>query len=138
MFQFSQLEFTIGFLIQAVLKLPDEQIRVITAPYDFRMLCVVAEKLCIQRFPEQAKDIESLFKKCLALNDDRVRVAHGLWTDDGKTLAARHVARSSFKATFHFQQPDELPKLTKRQALMAQVLFVLGVPKETENGEAQP
>ena len=75
-------------------KLPDEQMRIITAPYDFRMLCMVAEKLCIQRFPEQAKDIESLFKKCLALNDDRVRVAHGLWTDDGKTLAARHVARS--------------------------------------------
>jgi hypothetical protein len=46
MFQFSQLEFTIGFLIQAVLKLPDEQIRVITAPYDFRMLCMASSESC--------------------------------------------------------------------------------------------
>jgi hypothetical protein len=135
-FQFSQLEFTIQVLIGAILRLPEEQLQIITTPYDFRMLCTVAQSLCIHRSPEQAKDIKNLFKRCLSLNDDRVRIAHGVWSDDGKTIIARHVARTSFKAGFHFRRPDELTKLTDTaQALMAEVLFVLRVPKETDNGE---
>jgi len=133
-FQFSQLEFTIRVFLATQLRLSDEEFDAVTAPYDFRMLCAVAQAISLLRFPEQKKDIESLFGRCLALNDDRVRVAHGLWSDSiGGGMAARHVARSSLKARHYFENPGDVAKLADNaQSLMAGVLFVLGVPSRAK------
>jgi len=133
-FQFSQLEFTIRVFLAAQLKLSDEHFDAVTGPYDFRMLCTVAKEISLLRFPEQKKDIESLFSRCLSLNDNRVRVAHGLCSGGiGGGMTARHVARSSLKASHYFEKPEDVAKLADiAQSLMAEVLFVLGVPPEAK------
>ena len=46
-------------------------------------------------------------------------------------LVARHVARSSLKASYYFEKPEDLEKLAEAgQGLMAEFLFVLGVPAQ--------
>jgi hypothetical protein len=135
-FRFSQLEFTIRVFLAARLNLTDEQFDVVTSPYDFRMLCAVTEAISIQQFPSEKNNIEKYFKRCLALNDDRVRIAHGLWTDSGRGLAARHVARTSLKPEFYFEDPNELIKLIKTaERLMPQLLFFASVPTSKEDGD---
>jgi hypothetical protein len=130
-FQFSQLEFTIRVMLSARLKLEEKQFDIVTAPYDFRMLCTVTREILVQQYPDQKSDIQNLFNRCLKLNDDRVRVAHGLWSDDGRAIIARHVTRSSLKAEHFFENPAAIAKLTDTaQSLMAEILFVLGAPKD--------
>src|ERR1700739_3837946 len=80
-FEFSQLEFTIRFVLAAYLGLPDGYFDAVTGPYDFRMLCAVTSKVGSLKFPGRAEQIEKLFKECQALNDKRVHIAHGLWND---------------------------------------------------------
>jgi len=130
-FHFSQLEFTIRVLLSGILGLTEEQIDVVTAPYDFRMLCTVTKIILIQRLSVQKKQIEDLFGRCLSLNDRRVQVAHGLWSDDGKGLTARHVARGSLRAEYFFENTEDLVKLADTaQRLMAEILFVMNIPTE--------
>src|ERR1700722_6671759 len=69
-FQFSQLEFTMKAFLAAQIGLADKHFDAVTAPYDFRMLCAVTQAISLMRFPEQKKAIESLFSRCLSLNDD--------------------------------------------------------------------
>jgi hypothetical protein len=44
MFRFSQLEYLIKSTLASYLKLRDDQFDVVVGPYDFAMLCTVAEK----------------------------------------------------------------------------------------------
>jgi hypothetical protein len=135
-FEFSQLDFTIRAFLAGLLKLPDAQFDIVTGPYDFAMLCRVSREIAIQRFPKQKAAIEDVFNRCLKLNDDRVKVAHGMWSDttDGR-LAARHVGRNSLKAKFYFGDPKELPGLRETaQKLMKEVLFVVSDQKDAEPG----
>ena len=133
-FQFSQLEFTIKTFLSFQIGIAEEHFDVVTAPYDFYILTVVTQQISSMRFPDQKKDIEDMFNRCRELNNDRNRIAHGLWS--GKIeggLVARHVARSSLKASYHFENPEEVEKLADTaQRLMAEVLFVLGIPQDVE------
>ena len=128
LFQFSQLEFTMKVFLSAQIGLAEEHFDIVTAPYDFRMLCTVTQTVSLMRFPEQKKAIESLFNRCLLLNDNRNRAAHGLWSGGiSGGMTARHVARSSLKASHYFESPEDVAKLADTaQGLMAEFLFVLG------------
>jgi hypothetical protein len=86
------------------------------------------------RFPDQEKSIESLFNKCSRLNDDRNRVAHGLWSGGiSGGMTARHVWRNSIKASHYFEKPEDVTKLADTaQSLMAEILFVLGAPLDAK------
>ena len=65
----------------------------------------------------------------MRLNDDRVRVAHGLWSDNGIGLTARHVARRSLTAGDFFENPDDLVRLTETaRQLMTDVLELTRAP----------
>ena len=139
-FQFSQLEFTIKAFLAAQIKIAEEHSDAVTAPYDFRVLCAVTQAISLVRFPDQKQDIDSLFGRCLSLNDERNRVAHAVWSGkmDGG-LVARHVARSSLKVSYHFENPQDVEKLTNTaQRLMAEFLFVLGVPPDTKKADIEP
>ena len=46
-------------------------------PYDFAVLCTVTAKSLTHKFPEGKAAIDSAINRCRALNDDRVRIAHG-------------------------------------------------------------
>jgi hypothetical protein len=97
LFQFSQLEYSIRSVLTARLGLSETFFNIVTAPYDFRMLCNVTWKVSSIKYPDKTEEIEKLFKACLAINEKRVIVAHGLWTDDMDGLSARSVSRNSFK-----------------------------------------
>ena len=138
-FQFSQLEFTIRALLSARLQLKETLFDIVTAPYDFQILCTVTRETLLLQWPDQKSEITAIFKRCLALNDDRVRIAHGAWANDGNAIIARHVARSSLKPHYFFKDSDEIARLTEAaQKLMAEFLFVLGVPKDNEPDEGTP
>lgn len=133
-FEFSQLEFTIRVALARTLNpyWDDETFDAVTSPYDFRMLCGVtravlegeARKLATQEDQEIRKnEIECIFNACLAMNDERVRIAHGTWTIDG---GARHVARGSLRANFHFEKPEKIVEKTLAvKKLMASVVGLL-------------
>jgi hypothetical protein len=123
--EYSQLEFTVKAILFGRLQLPEEYFDIVTAPYDFAMLCTVTKELLCKQLPDSKQSIERLFKDCRKLNDERVRVAHGLWTQGREGPIARHVSRGSLQPKYHFEQPDSLSKLTvEAQRLMQQVLAI--------------
>jgi hypothetical protein len=127
LFQFSQLEFSIKIVLARALNLSEEQFDIVTSTYDFRVLCVVTQKILALQLSEQTNDIKDYFKRCLALNDDRVRIAHGLWADGPQGMSARHVARTSLDANFYFENPDTLLKVVdEAEKLMQMVICVCG------------
>jgi hypothetical protein len=107
-FRFSQLEYLIKSALASYLKLRDDQFDVVVGPYDFAMLCTVAEKTIKLDFDtEYHPALKSFFNKCRKLNQEvRVVVAHGAWSTEG----ARYASRQSLEARMHFEQPDKLVK----------------------------
>lgn len=110
-FEFSQLEFTIRHALGAALDLRDDTLfDAVTSPYDFAALCRVTDTVLKEAFKgdEHAAshvEIDKIFRACLAINDDRVRIVHGTWTIEG---GARHVQRSTLKAKDYFDKPDDI------------------------------
>jgi hypothetical protein len=103
--------------------LDEKYLDIITAPYDFAMLCTVARELLTLRFPERKADFKKLFDRCHQLNNERVKVSHGLWTLGDHGLMARHVSRWSLKPSFVFEQRDKLDQLSvEAQQLLQAVL----------------
>jgi len=123
--EFSQLDFSIRFLLAKRLGLADEYFDIVTAPYDFAMLCNVTRELICKQSPNIKDEIEKLFNECLKLNDDRVHVAHGMWTLGQEGLVARHVQRRSLQPKYFFEKKDELNQLAAdAQQLMHAVLTI--------------
>jgi hypothetical protein len=90
------------------LDLPKGLFDIITAPYDFAMLCTVTSEAlkATPDLPEaNKKAITRYFNDCKDFNNKyRVVVAHGLWTVGG----ARHVSRTTLKPSMHFPTIKEL------------------------------
>jgi hypothetical protein len=131
-FEFSQLEFTIRHTLGAVLELRNKTFDLVTSPYDFATLCRVTKNALLSLpgwAPSAADEISDIFSKCLSLNEDRVKIAHGTWTLGGGT---RHVSRQTLKASSYFLRPTELiAKARDAGALMNRVVQILiGNPKE--------
>ena len=123
--EFSQLDFTIRFVLAKRLGIGDEYFDIVTSPYDFAMLCNVTREVVTKQIPEKAKDIEKIFNECHKLNEDRVRVAHGMWSLGEEGLVARHVQRRSLEPKYFFENRSELSKLADAaQRLMQSVLTI--------------
>lgn len=123
LFEFSQLEFTIRAMLSGRLKLAPEYFDIVTSTYDFAALCNVTREIACKQDPASTKSIEETFKKCLALNTERVRVAHGLWTHGMDGPMARYVSRSSLQPQYYFEKAGELRALANRaQQLMQEVM----------------
>ena len=134
-FEFSQLEFSIRFALAAYLGLSDEHFDAITGPYDFRMLCAVTSKVRQLKHPAQKDEIEKLFNECLELNNKRVQIAHGVWTEGlGDDWTVRHWSRQTLDAKHYPYGVDQLHGLAdKAQALMQRVIGFK--PKTPPEGE---
>jgi len=124
-FQFSQLEFTIRTQLSNVLNLSDDQFDVVTGPYDFSILCTVSKAILTQKFPENKAVLEKIFNRCRALNEERVRVAHGMWILGNAGLVSRHVPRQSLKATYFYEDPSKLAGLAQEAKEIMVSLFSL-------------
>ena len=123
--EFSQLDFTIRFVLAKRLGIGDEYFDIVTSPYDFAMLCNVTREVVTKQIPEKAKDIEKIFNECHKLNEDRVRVAHGMWSLGEEGLVARHIQRRSLEPKYFFENRGELGKLAdEAQRLMQSVLTI--------------
>ncbi|MDB5619302.1 hypothetical protein [Tardiphaga sp.] len=85
MFRFSQLKYQIKSTLASYLKLRDDQFDVVVGPYDFAMLCTVAEKTIKLDFDKEFHStLKTFFNKCRKLNQEvRVVVTHGSWTTGG-------------------------------------------------------
>jgi hypothetical protein len=113
-FQFSGLEFAIRDALGRSLKLKKVLFHPITASYDFATLCRVTS-IALQ---DQKRDdhelcnyIDKVFRECLALNDQRVRIVHGIWMLGNKAM---HVSRGTFKASDYFETSQEVEKEAER------------------------
>jgi hypothetical protein len=80
--EFSQLEATIRVRLGAAIKLPEEYSSIVLSGFDFARLCGVTEAVLIKQNPGQEREINTIFSDCQNLNQDRVKVAHGLITHD--------------------------------------------------------
>jgi hypothetical protein len=124
--EFSQLEFTIRAALGTALKLPFDLTNIVLSLYDFASLCRVWRLVMTHQQPERAEDIEPTFKACMKVNDERVRVAHGLWSFGDETIEAIHVSRNSLKAETYFAEPGQLRDLSKECQRLFQA--ILGFP----------
>jgi hypothetical protein len=113
---FSQIEFLLRFYLSDFLNIKDEaRFNAVVGPYDFAMLCTVATTIFQQDFPERKAEIEKIFKQCRALNEDRLRIAHGFWTyEPTGGLITRHLSRQSLKRKSHYQSREVLQQLVER------------------------
>jgi hypothetical protein len=125
--EFSQLQFSIRFVLAARLGLDEKYFDIVTGPYDFAILCTVTEKASIVKYPEKRVQIEKVFKECRKLNESRVLIAHAMWTDDFDGLSARHFSRNSLTTATHSFKKDEFDRLAdKAQELVRRVLNFQG------------
>ena len=119
-YEFSQLEFSIRLALAEALRLGEEleMFDAVTSPYDFRTLCRVTRTVLQinlgppdqdeqKREAQEAKkkEIERTFNACMAMNTDRVRIAHGTW---GIWSGARQVSRETLEAKSHFEEPEKI------------------------------
>src|SRR5271156_5161429 len=89
-----KLEYLIKSALASYLKLRDAQFDVVVGPYDFAMLCTVAEKTIKLDFDDEFHPaLKTFFNKCRKVNQMRVVVAHGSWSVQG----ARYASRQSLK-----------------------------------------
>jgi hypothetical protein len=122
-FEFSQLEFSIRVALLACLKLPQEYFDIVTAPYDFAMLCKVTREAMTLKAPERKDELEEWCKECLKLNEDRVRMAHGTWTLGSSGPSVRHVSRNTLKAHHYFGTPAEIHRLADEAQRLLQAIL---------------
>lgn len=133
-FEFSQLEFTFKHHLAEGINLDDRFFEPVMAGYDFALLCRATVAVWDgQLTSEQSKQLEKLVKRCLKLNDERVRVAHGLWIVDQTGGEAHHLSRNTLKSSRHFEDPSELVNLTELAAQLrielTKIFYGLPMPK---------
>jgi|SRR5580658_6812641 hypothetical protein len=128
-FELSQLEFSIRAVLAGHLELPAKYFDIVTAPYDFAMLCkVFREVVGADKSNAQKKQLERWCDACLALNTERVRIAHGTWTLGSEGPSARVVSRSTLKPKSYFGTPEEIDRLSdEAEHLKGQTIVVSGL-----------
>ena len=116
--EYSQLETILKLVIAKAIGLKRKHFDALMT-HDFALTCVLAKTVLAESVePKKSKAFETLISDCLKLNEDRVRVVHGLWLITGKEGGASHVSRNSLKRSSHFQDPYELAKLAEKAAVL--------------------
>ena len=115
-FEFSQAEYAIRYHLALALGLKDEYFDAVIGSYDAAMLCTVASNVFEKSLSEyNFKKINVTINKFRGLNDNRVRVVHGLWVPfiDGGTV---HHTPRSLKSKTSANQAASLEKLADEAA----------------------
>jgi hypothetical protein len=110
-FEFSQAEYTIRYYLSDEIKLEKEFFAAIIQSYDVGTLCNVAKQTTKISMDEvRAVKVEKLINQFLKLNEERTRVAHGLWVPYFKGGMVQHVSRTSLQPKMHSDQAELLEK----------------------------
>ena len=111
-FEFSQVEYTIREYLAQEIGLRDDHFAAVVQSYDVALLCTVAKEVFGKsRANTNGAAINDLIGKFLALNDERNRLAHGLWVPfkDGGTV--HYVSRGNLKPKMAANRAATLEKL---------------------------
>jgi hypothetical protein len=117
--EFSQLEYTLKYLISKKAGLRDKHFPALMS-HDFSLTCTIAQTVLSESVaPGKLEDFETFINKCLSLNHDRVRVAHGLWVIANEGGVLQHVSRQKLQnCSLHFKEPTVLAGLADKAALL--------------------
>jgi hypothetical protein len=108
-FEFSQLEYTFKHYLADILGLPSQHFDAVMSGYDFVSLCNIARDVFSRELGgDETAVLNDVVKRCLTLNQDRVRIMHGLWVLEGENRGVHHVSRQTQKPSLKFQSGDEL------------------------------
>jgi hypothetical protein len=126
--EFSQVEFSLRFMLARMAKIPDDYFDILTAPYDTNALCNVIKAVAKKgATPERAQPLIDVVKRFQSLNGERVRIAHGTWTDGDDGLTSRHVSRTSLEPVWHYGSTQDLPKLVEEAIKLQSDLLITGL-----------
>ncbi len=108
-YEFSRLEDWLRVTLQHLLKIDPDAFISLSAGLDFAFLCnasLAALKEDATRSTD-ASALQKVIKRCLDINQHRVRAVHGIWIAG----MASHTSRTSLAGGEYFAKPAELHKL---------------------------
>jgi hypothetical protein len=81
--------------------------------HDFAALCTIAESVLLRpgMVEDRAIRLQELIKKCRSLNDDRVRIVHGLWFVGGKEGRLFRAPKGKIETKVYYEKADEVADL---------------------------
>jgi hypothetical protein len=87
--------------------------------HDFALTCTIAQTILSESVaPGKSKNFETFINKCRSLNEDRVRVAHGLWVIANEEGVLQHISRQKLQISPHFKEPTVLAGLADNAAVL--------------------
>ena len=88
--------------------------------HDFALTCTIAQTILLESVaPEKLEKFKTFISDCRTLNDNRVRVAHGLWVIANEEGVLQHVSRKKLQSfSLHFKEPTVLAGLADKAALL--------------------
>src|SRR5208337_48387 len=111
-FEFSQAEYTIRHYLAQEIELAEEHFVAVIESYDVALLCTVANEVFGKsRANTNAAAIKELINNFRELNNNRNRVAHGLWVPFKDGGIVHHVARNLKSRSTAANQAAALEKL---------------------------
>ena len=110
-FAFSQVEYTIRHHLAEEIGLDENHFAAVVESYDVGVLCSVAIEIFTKtRSEKNAARIKELINNFRRLNEDRKRVAHGLWIPSKEGGTVHYVPRNSPKPSRAANQAEALKK----------------------------
>ncbi|WP_036007613.1 hypothetical protein [Bradyrhizobium yuanmingense] len=111
-FEFSQTEYTIRHYVGRELKIEEKHFAAVMQSYDVALLCAVAKRVFEANFDKERYEVaERLLNRFYKINEQRVRVAHGLWMPHFNGGTLHHVSRAQLKPQGYIEQTTLLEKL---------------------------
>jgi hypothetical protein len=118
-FEFSQTEYTIRHFLGEEVNLAKQYFFAVIQSYDVGLLCNVTKQVIkISMDASRAAEIEKLINQFLKLNEERTRVAHGVWVPYFQGGMVQHVSRSSLQPKMHSGQAELLERHADQLSLI--------------------
>jgi len=117
--RFSQLEAWIrlsclGFFFET----DPDAVLILVESYDFRALVGLTRTLYERKFSKTSDIVRaasSVFKQCLDINDQRVRLVHSTWIlSSPDSFGALHTGRQNFRSDVFFKQIEEIERVIEK------------------------
>jgi hypothetical protein len=129
MFEFSQVEYTIRHYLAEEIKLNEEHFSAVIESYEVGTLTTVAIEVFKKSRGDDAAPISKLLNKFRAMNDERKRVAHGLWVPFEAGGTVHYVPRNKLSSSQFTDQAKALEQhaadLNQLRADLEQALWVI-------------
>jgi hypothetical protein len=134
-FEFSQLEYSIKFFLHELMEVRNDLFDAFVGPIDFAAACSALKETCRVLKLQQVEQIISLINGAQKINEQRIKIVHGLWAPAAPAEKLVYISRTSLKASHHFPSPLELDKLSKecsqiKWGLNHEIYFVVIEPRE--------